>query len=118
MSRLPFPKRSEKETDVGDMIHSDICGPMRVISNGRNSYFVTFIDDCSGWCEKFIKQKNQVLDEFENLRTHVETHQVVSVGQRFGIREQQVRRFIAKARYCETFNCPLQSATKRYCRET
>jgi len=76
MSRRPFPKKSERESNLGDLIHSDICGPMRVISNGKSRYFMTFIDDHSGWCKvRFIEHKNQALKEFENFRARVETQQ-------------------------------------------
>lgn len=74
MCRLPFPKASEKVTVLGEIIHSDICGPMRVTSHGKNRFFVTFIDDSSRWCEvKFIAHKNQALEEFKNFRALVET---------------------------------------------
>lgn len=69
MSRVPFPKASTRKSGPGDIIHSDVCGPMRVESQGKKRYFVTFIDDYSGWCEvRFIKNKNQVLEEFEKVR--------------------------------------------------
>lgn len=74
MSRTPFAKKSNRETTLGDLIHSDVCGPMRVASNGRKLYFVTFIDDFSGWCEvRFIMHKNEVLNEFKSYRALVET---------------------------------------------
>lgn len=74
ISRSPFPKGPERESGPGDLVHSDVCGPMRVASNGGSRFFVTFIDDHSGWCEvKFIDHKNRVLGEFENYRALIET---------------------------------------------
>lgn len=74
MSRAPFPKFSERVTDKGQLTHSDVCGPMRVTSLGKKQYFVTFIDDFSGWCEvRFISQKNQVMNEFEGYRALMST---------------------------------------------
>ncbi|KMQ91542.1 retrovirus-related pol polyprotein from transposon tnt 1-94 [Lasius niger] len=76
MSRSPSPKRSERESNPGDLVHSDVCGPMRNTSKGGSRSFVTFIDDHSGWCEvKFIDHKNRVLGEFENYRALVETQE-------------------------------------------
>ena len=52
MARRPFTKnasmRAEKKLQL---IHSDVCGPMRTTSLGGNTYFVLFIDDFSkyGW---------------------------------------------------------------------
>lgn len=51
MIRTPFPKGSVRKTTSLEIIHSDLCGPMRVESNGKSKYFITFIDDHSKWCE-------------------------------------------------------------------
>ena len=60
---------------VGDLVHSNVFGPMYVSSLGKKLNFVTFINDSSRWCEvKFIRQKNKVLDEFEKYRAFVSTH--------------------------------------------
>lgn len=80
MCRPPFPKASERVTTKGQLTHSDVCGPMRVASLGNKQYFVTFIDDFSGWCEvRFISHKNQVMNEFESYRTLVSTQHGVAV---------------------------------------
>ena len=74
MGRTPFPKVSERATAPGDIIHSDLSGPMRVASLGRKLYFVTFIDASSGWCElRCIERQDQVSAEFEKFRALVYT---------------------------------------------
>lgn len=76
MCRTPFPEVSERVTGPGELINSDLCGPMRIASHGKKRYFTTFIDDFSGWCEvRFIDQKHQVIDEFDNFRAFVNTQQ-------------------------------------------
>jgi len=61
MCRAPFPKKSTRESCLLDLIHSDICGPMRVASMSGARYFVEFIDDHSRWCEvRFLKTKDEV----------------------------------------------------------
>lgn len=73
MSRIPFPKLSEKKTELLEIIHTDVCGPMRVESNGRARYMVTFIDDASRWCEiRFIRAKSDVFEVFKEYVTMVE----------------------------------------------
>lgn len=42
----PHNRRLERSTQVLQLIHSDICGPVRIASNSIK-YFVTFIDDFS-----------------------------------------------------------------------
>ena len=44
----PFPKASTQRTKTAlEIVHSDICGPMRTTSNGGRHYFITFTDDHS-----------------------------------------------------------------------
>lgn len=71
-TKNPFPKESERETEIRDIVHSDVCGPMRTQSNGKARYFVTFIDDSSRCEVSFIRSKNEVLKEFEDFRALIE----------------------------------------------
>lgn len=75
--RTPFPKSSEnKSENVLDRIHSDVCGPMRILSIGGAKYFVTFIDEKSRWVEvRFLKSKGDVKQEFLKFKANVETQQ-------------------------------------------
>lgn len=72
MSKIPFPKLSERNSSLLEIIHSDVCGPMRVESNGKAKYFVTFIDNYSGWCEiRLLKGKHQVFEPFKEFKIFV-----------------------------------------------
>ena len=68
--RLPFPynNRCVRTSQVGEIIHSDVCGPMNTESVGGNKYFVVFKDDFSGYRSiSFMKSKNEtfrLLTEF------------------------------------------------------
>ena len=64
------PKRKSK---VLDLVHSDVCGPMKTQSLGGAYYFVTFIDDCSRktWAYT-LKTKDKVLDTFKTFQASVE----------------------------------------------
>lgn len=58
MTRPPFSRRLERSTSPLQIVHTDLCGPMRTFSNGKALYFITFIDDYSRWCEiHFLKTK-------------------------------------------------------------
>lgn len=73
MTRLHFPKTPERSTKLLEIIHSDVCGPMRTQSKGKMKYFVTFTDDYSGWRQvKFIHSKDQVLSKFIEFVNNVE----------------------------------------------
>lgn len=47
MIKLPFPKASSRKSEVLEIIYSDVCGQIRVESNGKARYVATFIDDHS-----------------------------------------------------------------------
>lgn len=74
MTRNPFPKRSFRETNILDLIHTDVCGPMRVESIDRDKYFVEFIDDKSRWCEvRFLRSKADVFKVTKEFIAFVES---------------------------------------------
>ncbi|RPA88407.1 hypothetical protein L873DRAFT_1726156, partial [Choiromyces venosus 120613-1] len=45
MTRLPFQAAKQKTTAPLQLLHSDLCGPMREMSLGGSSYFKLLIDD-------------------------------------------------------------------------
>ena len=56
-----------------ELVHSDVCGPMKTISNGNNRYFLTFIDDFTRKiCVYFLQQKSEVFDCFKSFKVLVE----------------------------------------------
>ena len=71
-NRLPFPKKSQsKSSKPLDIIHSDVCGPIKVPSIGGSKYFITFIDDYTKYFTVYMmKHKDEALQkfiEFSNL---------------------------------------------------
>lgn len=63
-------RRSEKP---GEMIHSDVCGPMNISSPSGSRYFVLFKDDCSGYrTVYFLKAKSEVYTKFVQYQAYVE----------------------------------------------
>ena len=68
-SRLPFPKCSEsKSTAPIQLIHTDVCGPMRTGSVSGNRYFITFIDDYSKYCfVYFLQHKSGVFEKLKEF---------------------------------------------------
>ncbi|MCO5549363.1 hypothetical protein L7F22_002833 [Adiantum nelumboides] len=55
------------------LVHSDVCGPMRTPSVGNSLYFVTFIDDFSRFCWVYpLKAKSYVFANFQHYVSMVE----------------------------------------------
>ncbi|KAJ0590261.1 putative RNA-directed DNA polymerase [Helianthus annuus] len=69
-ARKPFQKKMVwQATEPLQLVHSDICGPMRTESIGGCRYFITFIDDYTRktWVY-FLKFKYEALYHFKNFR--------------------------------------------------
>uniref|UniRef100_A0ABD2W186 Retrovirus-related Pol polyprotein from transposon TNT 1-94 n=1 Tax=Trichogramma kaykai TaxID=54128 RepID=A0ABD2W186_9HYME len=82
MHRLPFPSSTHNTTRVGEVIHSDLCGPMEVDSLANSKYFLLFKDDYSGYVSLFfLKNKSEVKDCFVNymLRFEKETNEKINI---------------------------------------
>ena len=45
MTKTLFSGTMERATDLLEIIHTNICGPMSVKAHGKFRYFLTFIDD-------------------------------------------------------------------------
>eukprot|EP00795_Rhopilema_esculentum_P008820 gene8820-biopygen1729 len=75
-TRNSFPKgQATHATELLEIVHSDVCGPMQTTSLGGHRYFVTFIDDKSRFTAiYFVKNKDEVLQkfkEFEAMATNI-----------------------------------------------
>ena len=63
--KLPFKKESARIAAPGKMIHSDVCGPMQETSLEGARFYVSFIDDATGYRHvNYIKYKSDVFDRF------------------------------------------------------
>ena len=47
MTKTPFSRTMERATDLLEIIHTDVCGPMNVEAHNGYRYFLTFTDDLS-----------------------------------------------------------------------
>ena len=47
MTKAPFAGHSERASDLLDLIHTDVCGPISSIARRVYQYFITFTDDFS-----------------------------------------------------------------------
>lgn len=76
MSRLPFPKFSEKKKNRLECVVSDVCGPMKTQTVNHAKYFITFTDLYSGYTEvSFMKTKDETAEKtiqfIEKLKTQL-----------------------------------------------
>lgn len=64
--RSPFVRSENRAGQVGELVHTDVCGPMQEKSIGGARYFVLFKDDYSNFRKVyFLKQKSEVCRQIE-----------------------------------------------------
>lgn len=74
-SRVPFPKMSYSRAErVLDLIHTDVCGPMKNITPGGCRYLMTLIDDHSRYTVVcLLRQKSDAAACIKRFVAHVKT---------------------------------------------
>ncbi|GKB04105.1 zinc finger, CCHC-type containing protein, partial [Tanacetum coccineum] len=83
ITKKPF-QNVKRETEVLEMIHSDLCDLHVTPSLGNKKYFMIFIDDASRFCYIYLlHSKDEALDKFKVFKTEVELQQE-SLIKRFG----------------------------------
>lgn len=73
-ARKSFPKASlSRATKPLQLVHADVCGPIKPQSFGKSSYFLLFIDDYSRktWVY-FLKNKSEAFETFQKFKSLVE----------------------------------------------
>ncbi|GJW75361.1 retrovirus-related pol polyprotein from transposon TNT 1-94 [Tanacetum coccineum] len=72
MKRKPFPK-VDRQSEILELVHSDICELNGQLTRGGNRYFITFIDDCSRYTYVYLlKSKDQAFETFKIYKAEVE----------------------------------------------
>ncbi|GJV27571.1 zinc finger, CCHC-type containing protein [Tanacetum coccineum] len=75
ITKKPF-QNIKRETEVLELIHSDLCDLHATPSLGNKKYFVTFIDDASRFCYVYLLHtKDEALDKFKVFKTKVKLQQ-------------------------------------------
>jgi hypothetical protein len=60
IAKTPFNGFVERASDLLEIIHSDVCGPMSVPACSRFHYFVTFIDDLSRYAWLHLSYEKEI----------------------------------------------------------
>ena len=75
MTKTPFSETMERATDLLEIIHTDVCGPMSVEARGGYHYFLTFTDDLSRYGYIYLmKHKSETFEKFKEFQSEVENH--------------------------------------------
>ena len=62
----------ERASDLLEMIHVDVFGPMSVVACGGFRYFPTFTDDLSRYGYIYLmKHKSETFEKFKQIQSEV-----------------------------------------------
>ena len=75
MTKTPFSGTMERATDLLEIIHTDVCGPMNIKACSRYHYFLTFTHDLSRYGDIYLmKHKSETFEQFKEFHSEVENH--------------------------------------------
>ena len=75
MTKTPFSGTMERATDLLEIIHIDVCGPMNIEARGRYHYFLIFTHDLSRYEYIYLmKHKSETFEKFKEFQSEVENH--------------------------------------------
>ena len=73
MTKTPFSGTMDRATDLLEIIHTDVCGPMNIEDRGRYHYFLIFTDDLSRYEYIYLmKHKSEIIERFKEFQSEVE----------------------------------------------
>nr|GEV43443.1 RNA-directed DNA polymerase, eukaryota [Tanacetum cinerariifolium] len=73
MARKSYSHKVEWAKDLLGVIHTDVCGPFKIVLRQGASYFVTFTDDFSRYGYVYLlKHKHEVFETFKVFQKEVE----------------------------------------------
>jgi hypothetical protein len=119
--RRSFPKDgATRASQLLEIVHTDVCRPMRITLHGGARYFLTFIDNFSKKTHVyFLKAKGKVFEKFKQYKALVEN----KIGHKIKVlRFDNGGKFVSKKfdASCEMWNsttnkCALVLTTKWCC---
>src|SRR6266496_1731914 len=75
MTKTLFSGTMERASDLLEIIHTDVYGPMSVDARGGYRYFLTFTDDLSRYGYIYLmKHKSETFEKFKQFHSEVENH--------------------------------------------
>ena len=68
MTKTPFSQKMEQATDLLEIIHTNVCGPLSVDARGGYRYFLTFTVDLSRYGYIYLmKHKSETFEKFKEF---------------------------------------------------
>ena len=75
MTKTPFSRTMERATDLLEIIHIDVCGPMSIEARDMYHYFLIFTNDLSRYEYIYLmKHKSETFEKFKEFQSEAENH--------------------------------------------
>ena len=75
MTKTSFSGTMEWATDLLEIIHIDVCGPMSIEAHSGYHYFLTSTDDLSRYGYIYLmKHNSETFEKFKEFQSEVENH--------------------------------------------
>ena len=73
MIKTPFTRHGDRTSDILNLVHTDVCGPISIQARGGYSYFIIFIDGMSRFGYMLLmKYKSEAFNKFKEYQRMVE----------------------------------------------
>ena len=73
MTKTSFTGFPDRVSDLLELIHTDLCGPMSSTARGGFQYFITFTDDLSRYGYVYLmRHKSGIFEKFKEFQNEVE----------------------------------------------
>ncbi len=108
--RTSFPKdEATRASQLLEILHTDVCKPMKITSNGGVRYFLTFIDDFSKKTHVyFFNAKGEAFEKFKQYKALVKNE----IGHKIKVlRSDNGGKFVSKKFYAFLAECGIQRQT-------
>ena len=70
MTEISFSGTMKRASDLLEIIHADVCDPMRIKACGGYRYFLIFTDDLSRYGYIYLmKQKSEMFEKFKQFQS-------------------------------------------------
>ena len=75
MTKTPFSGTMEWATDLLEIIHTDVCGPISVIARSGYHYFLNFTGELNKYGYIYlVKHKSEMFEKLKKFQSEVENH--------------------------------------------
>ena len=72
MTKIPFFGMMKRASNLLEIIHVDVFGPMSLVAGGGYRYFPTFTDDLSRYGDIYLmKHKSKTFEKFKQIQSEV-----------------------------------------------